>query len=191
VERLAGCDRRGNLNADRLIPRYFLFQNGAVMSDEIHTGGLIRKQMEKEGREAEWLADQIGCVPDNIYWIWRQKYIDPEQLIKICFHLETDFFAHYSEYIRQRIPSSDRKYIVGENIHIGILIQSKMNEEGRKTKWLAKNIHRSRSQVYRMYDYKHIKTELLISISILLKTDFFSIYSEYVNRKIREKCDKL
>jgi len=161
------------------------------MVDEIHIGELIKKQMDESGRKAEWLADQIGCVPDNIYWIWRQKYIDPEQLIKICFHLETYFFVHYSEYIRQQVPLSERKYRVGDKIHIGILIQHRMNEEGRKTKWLAKNIHRSRSQIYKIYDYEHIKIELLISISILLKTDFFSIYSEYVNRKIREKCDKL
>jgi DNA-binding Xre family transcriptional regulator len=163
-----------------LIPRYFFCcpKNGDIMDKvAIHIGELIRKIMTETGKKAKWLANKIGCVPDDIYWMWGEQYIRPERLIQICKHLETDFFACYSDYIRQQVPLPEISHQVDDEIHIGILIKSTVNENGIKSPWLAKQIGCSSSQLYRMYGYKHIKIEKLISLCILLKTPNISAFT--------------
>jgi len=78
-----------------------------------------------------------------------------------------------------------------EEIHIGKLIKKKMDEDGRKTKWLADKIHCNRNNIYRIYQQQHIDFELLLRICLHLEIDLFINYSEYLRELIKEKNSKL
>jgi plasmid maintenance system antidote protein VapI len=66
-------------------------------------------------------------------------------------------------------------------IHIGRLIQAKMEVEGRSVAWLAKRLHCNRSNVYKIYQKQMIDTDMLLRISKILKTDFFNYYSDILH----------
>ena len=69
-------------------------------------------------------------------------------------------------------------------IDIGIAIIKKLNEYGRSIAWLARQVQYDRGNLYRQLHKPQIDTELLVKISIVLKTDFFNLYSQYVKCKI-------
>ena len=69
-------------------------------------------------------------------------------------------------------------------IHIGQLIQQKMKEDGRTTKWLAKQIGCDPSIISRMYRQKHPAKERLTLVCIHLKINLFIHYVDYVNERI-------
>lgn len=73
-----------------------------------------------------------------------------------------------------------------EEIHIGSIIKRVMNEQGRKTTWLAEKICRHRSSVHEVYNKKDLDTFLLMSISEALGVNFFKYYSDY----FEVKCTK-
>ncbi|MCL2328924.1 MAG: XRE family transcriptional regulator [Bacteroidetes bacterium] len=62
-------------------------------------------------------------------------------------------------------------------IHIGKIIQSKMNEQGRRASWLARQLPCDRSNVYRIFKCPSIDTALLVKISEILNYNFFSHYT--------------
>ena len=156
-----------------------------------HIGKLIQKKMSEEGRKAGWLANTIFHTQSDIYWLYQQQHISVQLLISICIHLKTDFFAYYSEYVRQIIPFCEKLQYIEGKIHFGKLIQIQMEKEGRKVKWLADKIYSTKSTIYRIYKREHIDIEQLILISIHLETDFFAYCSEYVHRQIQKECDIL
>ncbi len=63
----------------------------------IHIGKLIRTKLEDDRRSVEWLANNIGCVRDNVYKILKKESIDTELLMRISVALETNFFRYYSD----------------------------------------------------------------------------------------------
>ena len=73
------------------------------MNEEIHIGKLVRKKMEEEGRSAQWLAKQVSCTRGNIYKIFENQDIHPQLLKRISIVLKFDFFAYYSEDVREEI----------------------------------------------------------------------------------------
>ena len=79
---------------------------------------------------------------------------------------------------------------MNEKIHIGKLVQNKMNEDGRKVRWLAGKIACDRSNIYRIYQQQHIDVELLTQICIHLEVDLFAEYSKYVREQIQKKSCK-
>jgi hypothetical protein len=81
--------------------------------------------------------------------------------------------------------------LMSEKFHIGKFIQSKMEEDGRKAKWLAKKINCHRNNIYKIYQQEHINPELLIQISIHLNLNLFSHYFEYVNAQIQKESCKM
>jgi plasmid maintenance system antidote protein VapI len=64
-----------------------------------------------------------------------------------------------------------------KKVHIGELIQAKMEADGRSVAWLAEHLHYDRSNVYKIYRKATIDTDLLLHISELLHFDFFQYYS--------------
>jgi len=80
---------------------------------------------------------------------------------------------------------------MNEKIHIGKMIQNKMDEDGRKASWLAEKLYCNRNNIYRIYQQEHINPEQLIQISIHLKINLFSYYFEYVNEEIQKKSCKM
>ena len=72
-------------------------------------------------------------------------------------------------------------------IDIGHAIRQKINEYGIKVAWLARQIGCDRGNLSRHLDKEHIDPELLLKISIVLKTDFFAFYSDCIRRKVTVK----
>jgi len=65
-----------------------------------------------------------------------------------------------------------------EEIHIGNLIKSKLEEDGRSVQWLAKQINCKRANVYDIFKRATIDTDQLLCICLSLKYDLFLYLSE-------------
>lgn len=68
-----------------------------MKNKEIHIGKLIKAEMQRQGRRAVWLAEQLGCHRNNVYLIYSRSWIDTEMLMKISIVLHHDFFAELSK----------------------------------------------------------------------------------------------
>jgi len=66
------------------------------------------------------------------------------------------------------------------DIDIGSVVRQKMNEYGTTVAWLARKVGCDKGNLYKQLHNKHIYPELLLKISIALKTDFFACYSHYL-----------
>ena len=73
-----------------------------------------------------------------------------------------------------------------ENIDIGKVIRKKMNEQGTTIAWLAKKVDCDRSNLGKQLQKTHIYPELLLKISLALKTDFFIFYSQLFQETIEK-----
>lgn len=67
----------------------------------IHIGKVIKEELAAQRRSAAWLAGQIYYDRSNVYRLFRKSTIDCELLLRICHILHRDFFALYSEELRQ------------------------------------------------------------------------------------------
>ena len=76
-------------------------------------------------------------------------------------------------------------------IDIGLAVRQKMSEQGTTVAWLARQIDYDRSNLYRQLHHAHIHPELLLRISIALKTDFFSLYSQRLRQTVENKQNKI
>jgi hypothetical protein len=63
-------------------------------------------------------------------------------------------------------------------IHIGKKIKEELYKQGISVSTFAKKINRSRNVVYDIFERESIDTALLNKITFILRTDFFSIYSD-------------
>jgi transcriptional regulator with XRE-family HTH domain len=63
-------------------------------------------------------------------------------------------------------------------IHIGKKIKEELYKQGITVSAFAKKINRSRNVVYDIFERESIDTALLNKIGIILRLDFFSIYSD-------------
>ena len=79
------------------------------------------------------------------------------------------------------MDSIEMKYcmILKNEFHLGTLIKHKLIEDGRKVEWLAKKIHCKRDNIYKIFDRASTDTDLLLRISLALKTNFFAYLSEF------------
>jgi plasmid maintenance system antidote protein VapI len=72
-----------------------------------------------------------------------------------------------------------------EEINIGDIIISKLKEQQRSIAWLARQVYKNDANLGRLLkNNNHIHSELLLQISIALKTDFFAYYSERIKNYI-------
>lgn len=65
----------------------------------IHIGQLIKEELKRQERTPAWLAKKINCERPNIYYIFQQKSINTDLLIRISIALGIDFFQYYSQNI--------------------------------------------------------------------------------------------
>ena len=70
------------------------------MKHEIHIGQMIQAKMKADGRSPQWFAQQLNCTTSNIYKIYEKPSIDTDLLLKIAQLLQTDFFAYYSNILK-------------------------------------------------------------------------------------------
>jgi hypothetical protein len=66
------------------------------------------------------------------------------------------------------------------DIDIGLAIREKMSRQGTTIAWLAREVKCDRGNLHKHLHSKHIYPELLLKISITLRTDFFARYSRYL-----------
>lgn len=72
-----------------------------------------------------------------------------------------------------------------KSMHIGQLIKQKVEERQKTVVWLARELSCCRSNVYKIYEKSSIDTDILLRLSCILDYDFFSLYTEEVQKK---KC---
>ena len=70
---------------------------------------------------------------------------------------------------------------MNEWIHIGKLIQNKMEEQGRKVSWLANKVNCRRDNIYKLFSKPSTDTLKLLNISLALETNFFEYLSKFYN----------
>ena len=63
-----------------------------------------------------------------------------------------------------------------EMVHIGELIKSELNQQGRSASWLAKQLCCDRSNIYSIFKRQSIDTMMLMRISRVLNHNFFDVY---------------
>ena len=81
--------------------------------------------------------------------------------------------------------------IIVTNMDIGAAIRKKMDEQGTTVAWLARKVNCDRSNLCKQLNNTHIYPELLLKISIALKTDFFVYYSDYFRQTTEKQPDNL
>ncbi len=80
---------------------------------------------------------------------------------------------------------------MSEKIHIGELIRNKLDEADRSAAWLARKTYCDRSNFCKLLKKNSIDTKLLFHISTVLDFDFFSCYSEALQKsKVNEPQNK-
>ena len=60
-----------------------------------------------------------------------------------------------------------------EKLHIGNLIRTTLNEQGRTVAWLARQVNCSHNNIYKVFQKSSIDTDLLLRISRAMDYNFF------------------
>lgn len=58
---------------------------------DVHIGNLIYDELKRQGRNVQWLADQIYCGKSNVYKMFNRKSIDLDQLMRVSEVLQHNF----------------------------------------------------------------------------------------------------
>ncbi len=67
-----------------------------------------------------------------------------------------------------------------KSILVGRMVVIEMLRQEKKASWLAREVNRERSSIYKMFGRDSLDVNMLIQISLLLKHDFFKDISERV-----------
>ena len=70
--------------------------------------------------------------------------------------------------------------------HIGEMIRQFVRERKLTGSWLAARLGCDRTNVYKMFKKPTIDTQLLLRISLILGFDFFTLYSQEVERNLEQ-----
>lgn len=71
-------------------------------------------------------------------------------------------------------------------VNIGQVIKEELERQGRSVGWLAKQLGRSRSVVYRFVANNSMDTDVLANISRVLHRDFFKDLSDDIAKHIEK-----
>lgn len=69
---------------------------------DFHIGKLIKAELTRQGRSITWLASQVNCSRENLYKVFRHKWIYTDLLFQICEALDFDFFQVCSEHYQAK-----------------------------------------------------------------------------------------
>lgn len=73
-------------------------------------------------------------------------------------------------------------------MHIGTEIRHKLDEQQRTVVWLARQLSCSRTNVYKIFEKADLDTALLMRISLILRHDFFNMFSaQYEVNKVNDR----
>lgn len=62
-------------------------------------------------------------------------------------------------------------------LHIGHLIQEQLRKDKRSVGWLAREIHCTRNNVYKIFGKASLDSDLILTISKALQFNFFQYYT--------------
>lgn len=63
------------------------------------------------------------------------------------------------------------------NIHIGHLIHEQLRKDQRSVGWLAREIHCTRNNVYKIFNKSSLDSDLIMKISKVMNFNFFQYYT--------------
>lgn len=69
--------------------------------EKVNIGQAIREEMDRTGRTVTWLSKQLGTNRMACYRIFNSFSIDTQMLFRISVLLGRDFFALYSDSLKQ------------------------------------------------------------------------------------------
>ncbi|MBO4741513.1 MAG: helix-turn-helix transcriptional regulator [Bacteroidales bacterium] len=70
------------------------------MTEKINIGEEIRRELRRQGKTNEWLAEQIHVHPRTVQKIFLKRAIDTQQLLLISQALDVNFFEHYTSTLK-------------------------------------------------------------------------------------------
>jgi hypothetical protein len=70
------------------------------MESKVHIGKLISDKLAEKDRSMTWLAKKVYKDPSCLCKMLKRNYINTELLLRISLILEYDFFACYSNAIK-------------------------------------------------------------------------------------------
>ena len=59
------------------------------------------------------------------------------------------------------------------DFHAGHIIKRVFDEQGRTVAWFAKKMHCNRTNIYKMFEKRHLNSEIIQRASKALEHDFF------------------
>ena len=74
-------------------------------------------------------------------------------------------------------------------INIGQEIHRELIKQERTVAWLSRQLGTNRMACYRIFNCYSIDTSILLSISKILKRDFFALYSDSIKSNIPSESD--
>ena len=63
------------------------------------------------------------------------------------------------------------------NIHIGHLIREQLKADNRSVSWLAREIHCTRNNLYKIFNKPSLDSDLILRISNAMNFNFFQYYT--------------
>lgn len=71
-------------------------------TEGFHLGQIVKTELARQGRSITWLAQQVSCSRENLYKVFRHKWIYTDLLFQISEALDYDFFKLCSDYYQAK-----------------------------------------------------------------------------------------
>ncbi len=71
-------------------------------TEGFHLGQIVKTELTRQGRSITWLATQVNCSRENLYKVFRHKWIYTDLLFQISEALDYDFFKLCSDYYQAK-----------------------------------------------------------------------------------------
>ncbi len=79
----------------------------------------------------------------------------------------------------------------GNGLHIGHLIQEQLRKDQRSVGWLAREIHCTRNNVYKIFNKPSLDGDLILRISKAMNFNFFQYYTAEFLKSIKTRTGEL
>lgn len=73
------------------------------------------------------------------------------------------------------------------SLHIGHLIQEQLRKDQRSVGWLAREIHCTRNNVYKIFNKASLDADLILKISKSMNFNFFQYYTAEFLENLRKR----
>ena len=73
------------------------------------------------------------------------------------------------------------------NIHIGHLIREQLKADNRSVNWLAREIHCTRNNLYKIFNKPSLDSDLILKISVAMNFNFFQYYMAEFLENLRNR----